>query len=78
MGDEPAPEVQGEEGIDTGKASNKMALESIDRLFCRVSTVIIRRDQLVCDFVEAEEGFEGFWALVITFLEDGGEAAFLE
>ena len=42
-----------------------MALESIDRLFCRVS-------------VEAEEGFEGFWALVITFLEDGGEAAFLE
>ena len=78
MGDEPAPEVEGEEGIDTGKASNKMALESINRLFCRVSAVIIRWDQLVCDFVEAEEGFEGFRALVFTFLEDGGEAAFLE
>ena len=78
MGDEPAPEVEGEEGIDTGKASNKMALESIDRLFCRVSAVIVRWGQLIGDFVEAEERFKGFRALVVAFLEDGGEAAFLE
>ena len=36
------------------------------------------RDELVGDFVEAQEGFEGLGTLVVAFLEDGEETVFFE
>ena len=40
--------------------------------------MVVRWDQFIGDFVDSEEVFESFWALVVAFLKDEGETAFFE
>ena len=44
-------------GVNTGETGNKMRFNGVDGFYSRVCAVIVRRGELMVDFVELEESF---------------------
>ena len=67
MGEEAAPQVEGERGIDAGQPGDEVALECVDGFFGRVSAVIVGGGKLVCDAMFCEDGIECLGAFIVAF-----------
>ena len=73
LGEEPVPQVHGELGVNTAKASNQMVLESSDGAFSGIAPVDTRRDQLVININVSHVSLEYIRALVVQSLETRAE-----
>ena len=78
VGDEAAPEVERESGVNTGEAGDKVGFEGVDCFFSRVCAVVVGGGELMLDIFTFEEGAERCGAFVVGDLEGGFETAFLE
>ena len=52
-----------------------MRFNGVDGFYSRVCAVIVRRGELMVDFVELEESLETCWAFVVGDLKKGFESA---